>query len=43
MYERNLNLILMTNLPLKKTLDLSNIIVVKSVFHEGSFLRWIFV
>ena len=31
------------DLPLKKTLDLSNIIVVKSVFHEGSFLRWIFV
>ena len=31
------------DLPLKKTLDLSNIIVVRSVFPEGSFLRWIFV
>ena len=31
------------DLPLKKTLDLSNIIVVRSVFAEGSFLRWIFV
>ena len=31
------------DLPLKKTLDLSNIIVVRSVFPEWSFLRWIFV
>ena len=31
------------DLPLKKTLDLSNIIVVRSVFPEESFLRWIFV
>ena len=31
------------DLPLKKTLDLCNIIVVRSVFHEGSFLRCIFV